>query len=166
MTEPHPPYANDEREMLIAFLDVQRKAAASKLDGLSEEQGRHPPTPPGNSIMSLIQHLAWVEVWWFQMNFAGESPTNPWSDGDMDADFRIAPDSMIPGLLNFYRRTCERNNEIVRAAPSLDDQAKYTKRTDGVPTLRWILNHMITETARHAGHADIARDVIEGPTWP
>lgn len=166
MTQSHAPYVNDEREMLIASLDVQREAVISKLDGLTEEQGRHPPTPPGNSIMSLVQHLAYVENWWFRVCFAGDRDAYLYPEDDLDADFRVAPETTILELIAFYRSECEISNQIARAAPSLDDQAKYTKRTDGVPTLRWILNHMITETARHAGHADIARDVIEGPTWP
>ena len=64
-------------------------------------------------------------------------------------------------VVAFYRSEWEMANQIVRDASSLDDRAAYTKREDGVPTLRWIVNHMIEETARHAGHADITRELID-----
>src|SRR5947208_1334504 len=160
MTRIDPPYAADEREMLIAFLDFQRESVVMKLDGLTEEQARLRPTPAGNSLISLLSHLGWVEVWWFRMNFLGEQGIAvPWSDEDPDGELRVADDKTIGDLLDFYRANWEQSNEIARSAGSLDDAAAWTKRKDGIPTLRWILNHMIEETARHAGHADITREL-------
>jgi Protein of unknown function (DUF664) len=164
MPRERPPYAADEREMLLAFLDFQRESMVMKLEGLSEDQGRIAPTATSNSLMSLVQHLGWVEIWWFRANFLGEACEFPWSDGDMDADLRVAEETTIPGLIDFYRAQWARSNEIAREAGDLDDDAKYTERTDGTPTLRWIINHMIAETARHAGHADITRELIDGST--
>lgn len=164
MTRVNPPYAADERDMLIAFLDFQRESVALKVEGLSEEQAHIAPRPPDNSLLGLIQHLAWVERWWFRRCFLGERLDLPWTDEDPDADFRVPPDRTTEWVISFYRGEYARANEIVRRAPSLDQRAAYTKRTDGVPTLRWILNHMIEETARHAGHADITRELIDGST--
>ena len=159
-----PPYAAGEREMLIAFLDFQRESMLMKLEGLSEEQGRIAPAPGGNSLMAIVQHLGFVENWWFRVCFAGDADAYLYPEDDLDADFRVADDQTIDGLISFYRSEWEVSNEICRAAPSLDDEARYTKRNDGIPTLRWILNHLIEETARHAGHADITRELIDGST--
>ena len=164
MTRVNPPYSADEREMLIAFLDFQRESMVRKLEGLSEDQAHLAPSPPGNSLLGLVQHLAWVERWWFRSCFKGERLDLPWTDEDPDADFRVPADRATERVVSFYRGEWERANEIVRRAPSLDEPAAYTRRKDGVPTLRWILNHMIEETARHAGHADITRELIDGST--
>ena len=164
MARVQPPYAADEREMLIAFLDYQRESVLMKLDGLNEEQARFEPTQTSNAIISLVQHLGFVENWWFRVCFAGEADAYLYPEDDLDADFRVADDRRIDEVVAFYRSECEIANRIVREAPSLDDAARFTKRTDGVPTLRWILNHMIEETARHAGHADITRELIDGST--
>jgi uncharacterized damage-inducible protein DinB len=159
----NPPYAADEREMLIAYLDFQRESMVMKVDGLSEEQARFKPTAGSNSLAGLVSHLGWDEVWWFRISFLGEQDVAvPWTDEDPDADHRVTDEQTVGDLVAFYRAEWERSNEIVRAAPSLDEPAAWTTRTDGVPTLRWILNHMIEETARHAGHADITRELIDG----
>jgi uncharacterized damage-inducible protein DinB len=162
MTRREPPYAADEREMLIAHLDYERESVVMKLDGLTEEQGRRAPSTGGNSLMALVKHLGYVENWWFRVCFNGEADAYLYPEDDLDADFRVTNSDTIPDLIAFYRAEWAISNRIVRAAPSLDQEAKYTKRTDGVPTLRWILNHMLEETARHAGHADITRELIDG----
>ena len=133
-----------------------------KLEGITEEHARRPAAPGGNSLMALVKHLGYVENWWFRVCFAGERDAYLYPEDDLDADFRIEDTDSIPALVAFYRSEWETSNRIVRAARSLDDEAKYTKRIDGTPTLRWILNHMLEETARHAGHADITRELIDG----
>jgi len=148
--------------MLLAFLDYQRESMVRKLDGLSEEQARFEPTPASNSIIALLSHLGYVERWWFQKVFAGAKPQFPWSKDDSDADFRVTSDRTIDDLITFYRTEWERSNEIARAAPSLDEPAASRERRNTSISLRWILNHMIEETARHAGHADITRELIDG----
>lgn len=150
--------------MLVTFLDYYRETMIRKLEGLSEAQARWKPAESANSLIAIVQHLAHVENWWFRVCFAGEADAYLYPADDLDADFRIADDETITDLVAFYRSEWEISNRIVRAAPSLDDRAKYTKRTNGVPTLRWILNHMLEETARHAGHADITRELIDGST--
>ena len=162
MTRAQPPYAADEREMLIAHLDYERESVVMKLDGLTEEQGRTELRPGGNSLMGLVKHLRADENWWFRVCFNGDSDADLYPEDDPDADFRITSEDTIPDLIALYRSEWELANTIVRAAASLDEEATYTTRTDGVPTLRWILNHMLEETARHAGHADITRELIDG----
>jgi hypothetical protein len=163
MTRVDPPLAADEREMLIAFLDYQRESVLIKLDGLDEKAARFVVSPKGNSLASIVQHLGWAEIWWFRVRFLGEEVDVPWSDADRDADFRVDDERPVADIVTIYRRECERADEIIRAAPSLDDRAVWVMQPENEqPTLRWIVNHMIEETARHAGHADLTRELIDG----
>ena len=162
MTRTNPPYAADERTMLITFLDFQRESMVQKIEGLSEEQARWKPTHGANSLIALVQHLGYVENWWFRVCFAGQADVNLFPDDDPDIDFRVPDDRTVDDVVAFYRHEWELANDVIRSAPSLDEPAAFTKRKDGVPTLRWILNHMLEETARHAGHADITRELIDG----
>ena len=163
MARVDPPLAADEREMLTAFLDWQRESVLIKLEGLDEKAARFVVSPKGNSLASIVQHLGWVEVSWFRMKFLGEEVEVPWSAEDPDADFRVHDDRPVADIVAFYRTEWSRSNEIVKAAPSLDERAVWVMQPENEPpTLRWILNHMIEETARHAGHADITRELIDG----
>jgi hypothetical protein len=103
-----------------------------------------------------------VERSWFQIRFLGQNLPVPYSDADPDADFRIEPDDTTESVLAFYREQIERSRAIVAATPSLDETAKDPERADY--TLRWMMVHMIEETARHNGHADILREQIDGAT--
>ena len=162
MARVDPPIAADERSMLLAFLDYQRETMIWKADGLNEEQARYAPGPPENSLASLIQHLAYVERWWFRICFAGETDVElPWSQEDPDSDFRVPEGTPFGDVVAFYRSEFERANEIVRNASSLEETSKVPAHGEH-PTLRWILLHMIEETARHAGHADITRELVDG----
>jgi len=160
-----PPFAADEKTMLISFLDYYRETMLSKLDGLTEEQARWTPAPTANSLLGLVTHLANVENWWFWECFLGKpDDLMPWGDpDDFDFDFKPLPEHTIPDRAAVYRRQWERANDIARAA-SLDDVAAHEGGAQRGITLRWILVHMIEETARHAGHADITRELIDGAT--
>jgi uncharacterized damage-inducible protein DinB len=162
MVRVDPPDAASELDMLLSFLDYQRETMIWKLEGLTEEQARSVHSPKGNSIGGMVRHLAYVERNWFRRVFRGEQGLEvPWTKEDPDADFRLPDDMSVQDVIEFYRTSYADSNEITRAAGSLDDRA-VTER-DGVRvTLRWILCHMIEETARHAGHADISREIIDG----
>ena len=163
MARVDPPYAADERTMLLAWLEFQRESILIKLDGLDEEQARWTPAPTANSLLSITKHLGWVEQWWFATVLLGEP--DEWPRDDDDADFRVGAvgsEETVTSVGAFYRARWERSNEITLAASSLDQVAVHEHpRLQGV-TLRWILVHMIEETARHAGHADITRELIDG----
>jgi len=134
------PKHGSEKETLAAFLDNNRAVMVWKLDGLSEQDARRPMVESGTNMLGLVKHLAWVERWWFEYNFAGREVDFPWSDDDPDADFRVDDEETIG-----------------------DDLAAVTR--DGVSrSLRWIVGHMVEETARHAGHADIVRELIDDNT--
>ena len=161
-----PPNAADEKTMMLAFLDYYRETMILKLEGLTEEQARWKPAPTANSLISIVNHLAWVERSWFGMRFLGEDEPDWWFEeaDDPDTDFRVPGDRTVPEVIAFYRAEYTRANEIAHAAASLDEPSRKAGRSGHTPTLRWILDHMLEETARHAGHADITRELIDGAT--
>ena len=160
-----PPEAAAEKEMVAAFLDYHRATLLWKVDSLSEADLRRSMTPSGLTLLGLVKHLAYVERWWFQYVFAGEDIDFPWTDADPDADWRVEGDEGVATILDLYRTQVARSREIASAA-DLDDRARrpHTRPPGGDQTLRWIMLHMIEETARHNGHADLMREAIDGAT--
>lgn len=165
MARVEPPYAADERAMLVSFLDYYRETMVLMLEGLDEEQARWTPAPTANSLLGLILHLAGVEEWWFHQCFAGNASDFPrWGDpDDRDYELKPAPEHTIGYAIDLYRTNWLRANEIAAAA-DLDAVGAHPRAQERGTTLRWILVHMIEETARHAGHADITREMIDGKT--
>jgi uncharacterized damage-inducible protein DinB len=163
----YPGPVSDEREMLLAWLDYERESVRRKVTGLTEAQARWAPASTANSLLGIVYHLAWAERWWFTSGFAGEPHMSPpaWADPN-DRDWELHPHESVtlPDAVALYRKECARSDEIARAASSLDEVGKHERCVRGGLTLRWILNHMIEETARHAGHADITRELIDGST--
>lgn len=159
-TDPSP--LAPERELLDAFLDYHRATLLQKVAGVSDADLRRRFVPSQTTLLGMVKHLAYVERSWFQIRFAGEDLPVPWTEQDPDADFRIEPDETTAAILAFYRAEVARSRAITAAA-SLDDRAKRPSR-DREYTLRWIMLHMIEETARHNGHADILRELIDGVT--
>lgn len=158
-----PPLAAPEKETLEAFLDYQRATLLCKVDGVSDEDLRRPGTPSGLTLLGLVKHLAYVERSWFRKVFAGEDVAFPWSEQDPDADWRVEPDEATDQILALYRDEIERCREVTRNR-SLDASARCPPPWGSGVTLRWIIVHMIEETARHNGHADILREAIDGQT--
>ena len=158
-----PPLHGGEREQLNAWLDLHRATLLTKLEGLDDEQLRRPMVPSNVSLLGLVKHLTAVEHGWFVVGFAQTGEPHMFStEEDPDADFRIEPDETTDGIVEGYLRACERSRDIAAAASSLDDTFERPGR--GTIDLRWILLHMIEETARHNGHADIIRELIDGVT--
>ena len=157
---PAPPLAAPPRETLAGFLDFLRATLLWKVDGLSDADLRRPLVPSGVTLLGMVKHLAHVERWWFRRVFAGEDVTFPWNEADPDAEWRVEPGETTEAILTLYRDECARSRAIVTAA-SWDDLA-CQERTDH--TLGWILTHMVEETARHCGHADVVREQIDGKT--
>ena len=156
-----PPRQAGEGETLAGFLDLQRGVMLRKVADLDDESLRRSMTPSGLTLLGMLKHLAYVERWWFRAVFAGEDVTFPWTDDDPDADWRAEPDESVDSIATFYREECAKAREVVAAA-SFDDTCT-TPEGDSI-TLRWIVAHMIEETARHLGHADIMREAIDGAT--
>lgn len=142
--------------MVLGYLDFYRETMVQKVEGLTEDQSRWRPAPTANSLLNLIWHLAGVERWWFQGAIAGIEISR-----DREKEFEeLPPDVTIDAAVAAYRREWERGSEIVRSLESLDDRCR--NELVGDRTVRWVLLHMLEETARHAGHADITRELLDG----
>ncbi len=156
------PKNGDERETLMAFLDNNRAVMVWKLDGLTEQQARQAVVESGTSVGGVVKHLAYVERWWFDDFFAGNDVEYPWTEYDPDADFRLDDGEGIADVISLYEAAVARSNDIVVSVEM--DSLSQRDRGGTRHSMRWIIGHMIEETARHAGHADLARELIDGTT--
>jgi len=155
------PYAGGEKESLRLSLDRHRDVVLWKVDGLDDEQLRRSMTPSGTSLLGLVKHLASVEYGWFCDTFGRESESIPFDEADPDADMRAAPHESTADILEYYRRARAAADQVI---DELDvDDLGVAWFGDGV-SMRWVLIHMIEETARHTGHMDIVRELIDGTT--
>jgi uncharacterized damage-inducible protein DinB len=169
MTRVEPPQRADELTSLEAYLDYQRETMAARLAGLTAEQATRPLAPSPLTLAGLVKHLALVEDTWFQERLLGRPLPEPWAgapfDDDPDWEFHSARHEPPGDLLVLYARACDRSRAAVAA---LGDpgalSATPRPRTGEHFTLRWMLLHMIEETARHNGHADLIRESIDGVT--
>ena len=159
---PRPPRVADERTQLLGWLDLQRRLVRWKCDGLSEEDAHRAVLPPSplTTMAGLVSHLRWTEHCWFEVLFLGQGQEdNPqFRDEPEDADWRV-DDVPLARLLDEYERQCARSDEIVAAHPL--DAPGVHELAQGA-TLRWMLLHMLEETARHVGHADAVRELLDG----
>ncbi|MFI5683777.1 DinB family protein [Streptomyces sp. NPDC051636] len=151
--------AADEKATLHASLDRHRDAVLWKLEGLDDEQLRRPMTPSGTQLLGLVKHLGSVEYGWFTGTF-GREVEPPWFDPYSDEDMTVAPDETTERIVAFYARAAA---DRTIAELSLETLGPPAWREQPV-SLRWVLVHMIEETARHAGHMDIVRELIDGAT--
>ncbi len=136
-----------EKDVLVGFLDYLRAAVVAKAEGVPEPDVRTPGVPSGTNLLGLVKHLTHVERHWL----LGEKVTG-WQ-----ATFHPRPDESAEEIVAAYRETTARANEVLAAYPDLAAPGPRG-------TLRWTLTHLIEETARHAGHADILRELIDGAT--
>jgi uncharacterized damage-inducible protein DinB len=157
------PHAADEASMLIAWLDWHRATVFAKTEGLAEDLAHRPllASSPLMTVAGLVSHLYWVERGWIEHTLLGGPDDQPWTAEDPDKDFK-ADGTPVAELLAAYERQCTRNNEVARSL-SLDTVSAMERRGEPV-TLRWILLHLIEETARHNGHIDILREMLDGVT--
>jgi uncharacterized damage-inducible protein DinB len=163
-----PPGTGGELEQLTAFLDYQRETVLLKADGLDAAQLAQPLPPSSLTLAGLLNHLALVEDSWFRDRFAGLPEQEIWAAVDWEADpdfeFRTAVDLDPDELRRRYRDAIARSTEVVAAADGLDQLGAQPWRDGTRWNLRWVLLHMIEETARHAGHADLLREAVDGQT--
>jgi uncharacterized damage-inducible protein DinB len=158
---PDPPGQGTERETLESFLTYYRTVVVRKVEGLPRELAIRPMEPGILSALGIVKHLGWVERGWSHRAMLNIEYPVPWSDADPDADLRIEDDETVDSVLARYRVEWETADEIW-AAHSLDSPGTTG---DGTPvTLRWILVHMIEETARHAGQLDLIVEALDGRT--
>ncbi|MEV4241766.1 DinB family protein [Nocardia sp. NPDC049737] len=149
---PPPRTGSSEAEVLRGFLDYLRAAIAAKVEGAPEPQVRTAAVPSGTNLLGLLRHLTFVE----RSMFLGDRVTN-WQ-----ATFQAAPTDTVAEVVARYREAVERANEILASCTDLGAPVPRPGRS--APSLRWALTHMIEETGRHAGHADILRELFDGTT--
>ncbi|MCC9307398.1 DinB family protein [Kitasatospora sp. RB6PN24] len=152
-----PTVDSDERATLLAFLDYLREAVVAKAQGLAGDLARVPGVPSGTNLLGLVKHLTEAEMYWFEWVFDGAEVEVP--DFGMELGEGDTEESVVAG----YRAAVARSNEVIARCADLGQVAARATGKQGVPrSMRWILVHMIEETARHAGHADILREQADG----
>jgi hypothetical protein len=144
----------DEKATLLGFLDYLRRGIADKAAGVPEPQVRTAGVPSGTNLLGLVKHLTHVERFYF----LGERVD------DWGATMQPSPEETVDGVLAGYRAAVERANQVIEACPDLTLPAPRPSRRGPAPSMRWVLVHMIEETGRHAGHADILREQIDSST--
>lgn len=149
-----------EREALVNFLDAQRHGLMRKVNGLDDESDRRAPTASSLSLLGLVKHAALWERRWFQVVMAGRHQPGEWPETRAgDADLAVDAEDTVDQWVAYYRAQIEQSHAVV-ASMDLDTASA---RTDIIQcNLRYVLFHMIEETARHAGHADIIRETLDG----
>jgi uncharacterized damage-inducible protein DinB len=153
-------YTAGEKEILRASLDRHQDAVLWKLEGLDDEQLRRPMTPSGTNLLGLVKHLASVHYGWFVEAF-GEEVEPLWFDPATE-DMAVGPGETTQQIIDFYGRARAAADQVIASRP-LEALGRPSWR-DITVSLRWVLVHMIEETARHAGHMDILRELIDGAT--
>jgi hypothetical protein len=164
-----PDLAADELTSLSQFLDFHRATLVHKVSGLSAEQLATRPIPSSAITLSgMLKHLALVEDDWFQVKLLGRPEVEPWAsapfDVDPDWDWHSAVDDSPDALFQLYDAACARSRAAVSdVGGDLDivSTATHPQTGEGF-SLRWIMLHMIEETARHNGHVDLIREAIDG----
>jgi uncharacterized damage-inducible protein DinB len=155
------PLTGDEKTSLKIALDRHRDVVLWKIEGLDDDQLRRQMTPSGTSLLGIVKHLAAVEYGWFCSTFGREMEPLPFADDDQDADLRITADETTTDIVAFYGRARRAANEAI---DEIELEALGTAWSGEQVSMRWVLIHMVEETARHAGHMDILRELIDGAT--
>ena len=143
-----------EKETVRALLQYQRESFVRKLDGVDEESARRRLVASDTTLLWLAKHLSKAERLWLVNRFAGLDETLP--------DDVVHGGDTLVAAVDAYRVTWARVDDIVDRADL--DQMTANTGTESPVSLRWVLMHLLEETARHAGHADILRELIDGDT--
>jgi uncharacterized damage-inducible protein DinB len=154
-----------ERDVLLTLLDYTRRTALMDCDGLSDEDARRQllPTSPLMTMSGIVSHLRWVEWSWVHVRLLGEPDDGPWTDEDPDREFHYRLDQPLSVTLDDYAEMARANDELFTTL-DLDQVAVQRMRDGRQITFRWILQHLIEENARHNGHLDIIRELLDGAT--
>jgi hypothetical protein len=151
---PPPRTGRDEKDVLRGFLDYLRQSIAAKCEGVREPDVRAPGVASGTNLLGLIKHLTFVE----RYIFLGEDVA------DWKATFHAGDDETVDSVVSEYRAAFAVANEVIDACTDLTEACARPATRSSSPSMRWALVHMIEETGRHAGHADILRELIDGST--
>jgi uncharacterized damage-inducible protein DinB len=158
----------DEREGLLAFLAQQRHVIRIAAYGLTDEQARLAPSASPLSVGGLIKHVAATERGWIQVVLQQPSPTA--DESDYETNFRMGPDETLADVFRFQDEVARETERVIAGIDDLGQPVPVPQDAPWFPkdveawSVRWVLLHLIQETARHAGHADIVRESIDGAT--
>lgn len=152
----YPEPAADERELFVGWLDFLRRSVVHKLDGLTEEQARWKPDGRLLSVLGIVNHLTHVEWRWIEGAFLGKETSRS------EEEFRPPATMTVSDIVRAYRARAKITDDAIRAASSLSLPCAHASSPGR--DLRWVLVHLVEETARHAGHADATRELLDGTT--
>ncbi|SFW92413.1 DinB family protein [Amycolatopsis australiensis] len=164
-----PPVA-DERDGLLRFLEQQRYVLKLAAHGLTDEQARKTPTKSALSVGGLVKHVAFTEQGWIDTVL--QAPQKPFAEAmaDYESAYRLGPEETLAAALSRYDEVAARTAEVIAGIEDLGQAVPVPKGVPWYPqdveawSVRWVLLHLIEETARHAGHADIIREHVDGAT--
>ena len=155
MTDRKPPRLDgDERATLVALLQYQRDSLVRKIEGVDETAARRQFVTSGTTLLWLVKHMTGAELTWILRRFAGDDVDPP--------DDSVNDDDTVTAAIDAYRAMWVRVDFVVSMS-SLDELCRRVG-DDAPVNLRWVVMHLLEETARHAGHADIIREMIDGTT--
>ena len=161
MSRTNPPHHGSERDILEGFLEYQRSTVFMKVRGLSDADAAKRLVPSLTTVTGLVRHLTDVERYWFRKVLLGEAAVPfRYSEEDPDGEFRVTVTDSLDGELAAYSSALD-EARMSASLFQLDDRARDLR---GEVTLRWVLVHMIEETARHLGHLDLLREMLDGAT--
>ncbi|MFD9539568.1 DinB family protein [Streptomyces sp. NPDC060022] len=157
----------DERGALLAFVEAQRGAVRRSVLGLTEEQAASRPSVSELSLSGLVKHVAETELNWLRM--AQQLPNERQRDAETWADsFRLVGDETVPQVVEFWSKVAAETEAFIHGVDSMNDtfplpEAPWYPKNERC-SMRWLLVHLVEEIARHAGHADIIRESLDGRT--
>lgn len=163
-TRSRPAFDADDRTALLGWYDLQRGIVRMKCDGLSDEDAHRAllPTSPLMTVAGIVAHLTWAEQLWFEHAFLGRVFEGPGWDGVEDSEWQVTG-RPLGELLAAYDAQCARSDEVL-TAHELSARGVGGQFPAASATLGWMLLHMLEEVARHAGHLDLLREMLDGRT--
>jgi hypothetical protein len=165
MTEQAEQGEQAERAALTGFLQAQRRSVLAILAGLGETSVRQVVVPSGWTPLGIIEHLAHAERMWFQQVLTGRADPLPWPPAAEHEGGPFVTEHPMDEVLAFYRKQCAISDEVLaRTALTAGPSGDVPYLADEIGQARGVILHMIEETARHAGHLDLARELIDGRT--
>jgi uncharacterized damage-inducible protein DinB len=153
-----------EREALAMNLDAQREGLIRKIEGLDDEMARQAPTASSLSLLGLVKHAVTWERRWFEVITAGRELPDGWPEvlpEPLDADLMVDESDTVDHWVASYQEQIEQSRAVVA---SMDLDSPCARKDIIECNVRYVMFHMIQETARHAGHADIIRETLDGST--
>ncbi len=165
------PPLTDERALLLAYLTQQRDGIRNAAYGLTDEQARLTPTAGALSIGGLIKHVADMEQGWIDLVVQRDrGASQAEQQAAYEENFRLGPDETLAGALATYAAVATETEAVIAGIADLGQRVPIPKGVPWFPddvdawSVRWVLLHLVEETARHAGHADIVRESVDGAT--